>query len=137
MAAVYQQEGEVKIKELTRAIADKEAEAKLAQAKLQELKNKPVVDVSVDDKAIMADSIQNLEREAQNLSDDIKTYKAQQEQLKGLLVSYQAQSDGAKLWMFNSQQAIVPILQGLETVNAQGLKMLMTDKTIETEWVLN
>lgn len=136
-ASAYKQESRQKKSELAQGLAAKKAELKLALKKLQELKAKPVDDLSVDDLTLLTGSIENLDQQAQELKEDIRTYVSRQDELEGLLASYEVQMDSAKLFMFNSQQVFVPILKGLETVNAQGLKIMVSGKVIETEFMFN
>lgn len=133
MAAVYKQEGQEQQKELDTDLAAREVEMKMAMQKLGEWKAKPTAGLSADEQEVITGSIGNLERSAQSLQDDIKTVIARKKELAENLVNYEAQAQAAKLMMFNSQQVFVPVLKGLEVIKAQGLKVFISSKAIETE----
>ncbi len=137
MAGAYKQEGDGKKKELEEAIKAAQTELDLALVKLVELKSKPSKDLQPEEQEFMAGAVLNLEENVQGLRDDIKTYKAQQLDVDNVIAEQQAGVERAKLFMFNSQHVLVPFLNGLQSVNAQGTKVMLSDKAIETELMFN
>ena len=137
MAAAFKREGEIKKEEIARDIAAKTAELKLAERKILELQATPAADVPREDPAAAQGIIENLKQDVQAIRDDIKTYAAQRDELDASLAQYQGQARAAKLWMFNSQQAAVPVLKGLEAMHALGMNMNLTGQSLETEIFLN
>ena len=136
-ASSYKQEGKRKKKELAQEIVVKENELKMAQDKLKEWKSKPTADLTPEDSATNASTIANLEQQVQYARDDIRTLNLQMQEIDGLMANYEMIAENDKLWMFNSQQVFVPILKSFESVIAQGVKVMVSPRSIETEFMLN
>jgi len=133
MVAVYKQEAQEKKKELQTALAAKEVESKMAMERLARWQAKLVEGLSPDEQAAITGAVGNLQASAQELQDGAKTIVEQQKQLDEAVANYDTQADSAKLVMFNSQQVFMPILKGLEVIEAQGIKVLISNNVIETE----
>ncbi|MDO8675894.1 MAG: DUF3352 domain-containing protein [Candidatus Omnitrophota bacterium] len=123
-ASAFQQESEAKKEAIARVMAAKTVELTLAERK-------------IEDPSVAPDAVENLRQSVQALRDDIKTGTAQSGELDVLAAQYQAQAQSAKLWMFNSRQVVVPVLKGLETLRALGVKTALTGRSFETEILLN
>ncbi len=134
--SLYKQEGQKKKKELAGDMVSTEAELKQALEKMQEWQAKPTADLAADEAATLAQTIANFQNQEETLRDDIKTNRAQQQEIDDILSKYEDQAENYKLFMFNSQQVLVPILKGFETIHAQGFKVMVNAKAIETEMIL-
>jgi hypothetical protein len=136
MAAAYKQDGDNKKKELDEAIADKRAELVLAQKKLTQLKSASLSEVSPEDPAFVNGAIENLSREEDSIRDDIVNYKEQKEDLSRLLDNYALGAQAAKLTMYNMENIVSPVLKSLESIDAQAVTVLFSDKILETEFLV-
>jgi len=136
MAAAYKQNADNKRKELDEAIADKSEELVLAQKKLIQLKSTPLSNASLEDTTLVKGAIENLSREEGSIRDDIVNYKEQKEDLSRLLESYALGAQAAKLTMYNMENLVSPVLKGLESIDAQAVRMRFNDKILETEFLV-
>ena len=136
MAAAYKQDGDNKKHELDEAIADKRAELVLARKKLTQLKNTSLTDVSLEDPSLINGAIENLNREASSIEDDIASYKEQKDDLTRLLHNYALGAQSAKLTMYNMDNLLSPVLKGLESIDTQAVTVRFDHKVLETEFLV-
>jgi hypothetical protein len=133
LAAAAKQDGANKTLELTQAIADKEDELKLAESKLFQLRTKSLGKLSDDESLLITGAIGNLSREEETIRTDIVTYREQKSDLSGVLAKYARGAQADKLTMFNMDNVLLPLVKGLEAIDAQAVTVRFGSKILETE----
>ncbi|MBI3601614.1 MAG: DUF3352 domain-containing protein [Candidatus Omnitrophica bacterium] len=134
-ALAYQQESGARKKQLQEAVVSKKEELVLAQNKLKELQSKVAAqqDPSEEERTERQANIDHLSQQVNVLQEDVDSYYHQQQQLQQTLINYQNQSQSAKLWLFNSDEVLMPFLRGLEGLHALGMQLRLGDTVSETE----
>src|SRR5262249_48905149 len=112
-------------------------EYKLATAKLKEWQEKPAQDSAVENIENYQQTVDSFKQQIKELQDNINANKMQQQAIAKMLQAYDGKTDKNKLLMFNSEHVLTPILKGLEGINAQGMKVMYHENTLETEMMLN
>jgi hypothetical protein len=133
----HKQEAIERKKELADDLALKQDEEKIVLGKIKEWKSHPKQEQSPEEAAVITATIDNLQQQLSDVRDDINTNQAQLAQVEQMLKSYELQAENAKLFMFNSKHVLVPILKGFETINTQGLRVMVNGRAIETELMFN
>ncbi len=133
-ALTYQREAKQQQKELEEEAISKKEDLNLASKKLKELKQVILpVEASSEEIADQTSKIEHLNSDVQQLKEEILSNQKEQQKIKDSFVSYQSQSEGAKLWLFNSDEVFVPLLKGLEGIHAISMQIHMKDRITETE----
>ncbi len=133
MVASYAQQGQQKKEELAEGLESTAKDLALAEKKLNEFKTKPLSDVSPEEASITQSSMANVQRDIDQMHGDIQTYKAQQAELNTILANEEVQAVSAKLLMFNAEHILLPVLKGMESLNALAVKVKVSDHALETE----
>ena len=134
MALAYQQEAVDRKKQLQESVVSKNEELRLAQNKLKESQPKAAApDLSDEQKADWQANIDHLSQQVELLQEDVDSYRRQQQQLKQTLINYQNQSQSAKLWLFNSDEVLMPLLKSLGGLHALGMQWRLSGAISETE----
>ena len=116
--------------------AGKSEELLLAQRRLVQLKSNSLSITNLEDPTLLNGAIDNLNREEENIRDDIATYIEQKEDLSRMLDNYALGAQSAKLTMYNMDNIVSPVLKGLESIDAQAVTVRFGDKILETEFLV-
>ncbi|MBF0489423.1 MAG: DUF3352 domain-containing protein [Candidatus Omnitrophica bacterium] len=133
-ALAYQQEAQDRKKDLEESFGSKKEELVLAQKKLKVLQSKILpAESSEEEKVYQQENIDHMSLDIKQLQEDVDSYDQQKKELQKAFVAYQGQAEAAKLWLFNSEEVLMPFLKGFESLHALGIKWHLNGQVSETE----
>jgi hypothetical protein len=133
-ALTYQQEFKDRQQEWEVAYAAKKEELRVAQEKYKDIESKVLpLEATDEEKANLQANKDHLSSDINILQEDLESFKKQELELRQALAAYKAQSEAAKLWLFNSDEVLKPLLKAFESFHALGMKWYLSGPMSETE----
>lgn len=134
-ALAYQQEALNRKKDLEESFSPKKEELRVAQNRFKALQHRlaGVVGLSEEERANELSNMEHLSEDIRLLKEDVDTLGQQEAQLDEAYRAYKNQAESGKLWLFNSDEVLKPVLKSLETLHALGVKWYLKDQISETE----